>query len=79
MPNRLKRHQLEKALKGARRSFWLNLVLLIINGGIYIALAGMGTHSWFPIVVGGFCGMMAIVANQSEKAILVQLGREDEI
>lgn len=76
---REKREKLEKDLKKIRRSFWLNVVLLVVNVGIYVMLHVAGTPNWFPLGVAGFMGVMAMVANKHEKTILIELGREKEI
>ncbi len=79
MSNKFDTPQLEQALAGARRAFWINLFFIIINVVIYIIMSQAGSSTAIPLFVGGFCVLGALLANKSEKMILIQLGREDEI
>jgi len=74
-----KKAQLEKALKGARQAFWLNLSFVAVNLVIFVMLSQLGLPGWIPLGIAGFCSIVAITANISEKAILIELGREGEI
>ena len=79
MSNRFNKEQLEKALKGARKSFWINIVLVMINLTVLVVASRLGASVTIPTFAGGFCAIMAIIANKSEKAILIELGREHEL